>query len=657
MFSILKKTAAAVAILAAGTTVHAQTYDITSPDGQIKVGITAVGQLSYKVERGGKTVLADSDISMSFSDGSAIGKEAKASKTVKRSVSENIASPFYRSRDINVAYNEIDIRFGNKTGVVFRAYDEGVAYRFYSQNKKPAEVTEEVAEFGFDGDHTAYVPYSKNSKDPYCMSFQNTYTVTTLSGFDPGNIAFLPLTVDLGGGLKATILESDIVSYPGMFIKTGGGNTLSGEFAPYPAEFQITATRCQPRVTKRESYIAKTTGPQQFPWRVLAITTDDVQMPVNPLVYALARPNAIGDFSWVKPGKIAWDWWNDWGITGVDFKAGINTATYKHYIDFATENGIEYVVLDEGWSNPRAGDIMGVIDDIDLPEIVRYAGEKKVGILLWAVAQVLDNKLEEACRYYSSLGVRGFKIDFIDRDDQTAIEQIERILKKCAEYRLAIDLHGAAKPAGLNRTYPNLLNVEGVFGLEELKWSNPDMPLYDVTMPFIRMMPGPADYTPGAMTNANKKDFRDVYYRPMSQGTRCHQLAAYIVFDSPLTTLCDSPTAYRREQECTDFIVSVPTVHDETRVLQGSLGEYIVTARRNGGEWFVGGLASWDGRKVSLPLDFLGNGRYTAEIFRDGPNAAKRGEDYTRETLGVDKATLLEIEMAPGGGFAIRISK
>lgn len=469
----------------------------------------------------------------------------------------------------------------------------------------------------------------------------------------------MPVTADCGDGVKVTILESDLENYPGMFVLADPkARALKADFAEYPEEYAVHSTRAMKYVTKRSDDIAHCQGTRSFPWRIMAITSDDTQMPVNNLVYALASPNRIGDYSWVKSGKVAWDWWNDWGIWNVDFKAGINMDTYKHYIDFAAENKIGYVVLDEGWYNPKSGDMLTVIPELNLEELIAYGKSKGVDLILWIVFNVLDDQLEEACKKYSEMGISGFKVDFLDRDDQTGVEMVYRIAEMTAKYHLTLDLHGIYKPTGLNRTFPNIINFESVFGMEEMKWSTveKDMMEYDVTMPFIRMMCGPIDYTPGAMRNATKKDFQPIYYNPMSQGTRCHQLATYIVHDSPLTMLADNPTIYRQEQPCVDFICSVPnTGIDETRVLQGKMGEYIVTARRVGKNWYVGGLTDWNARTVKLDLSFLGEGNYEAVLFSDGVNAGKQAADYKKTEQTVERSSSLQIDLAPGGGFALSL--
>ena len=643
-----------------GTGVAAKNYQVVSPNGKLQVDIKTTEGLSYSVSYGGRAILERSEIGLVLTDGELPGKDLSVRSANHRSATEHIDSPLYRQCSFSISYNEMDISFKKGIGVKFRAYDDGFAYALYTSFKNRTVVVDEVAEFNFPGDHKIWAAYStaKSGNDMYQMAFQNVYTEQRISEMDAEKPVMTPFAVDLGDGVKILISDGGQESYPGMFLKPGQKtNSVTGLFARIPAEVERDVRRFQPKVRSRKDHIADIAPGTQLPWRIGIISEDDTQLPVNNIIYSLAPANRIGDTSWIKPGKIAWDWWNDWGLTGVDFKAGINTETYKYFIDFAAANGIEYVVLDEGWSPPAGGDVMVTIPEIDLPEILSYASDRNVGILLWAVMDVLDRKLEEACSTYAEMGIKGFKIDFLDRDDQPAIEQTYRVMEATAKHRLVVDLHGALKPFGINRTFPHVLNVEGVFGLEELKWSNPAMPLYDVTMPFIRMAAGNVDYTPGAMTNANKINFRDVYYTPMSQGTRAHQIAEYIVFDGPITTLCDSPSAYIREQECTDFIVSIPTVFDETRIPAGRMGEYIVTARRSGGNWYVGGLTNWESRELKLELWFLDEGEYMVEIIKDGINAASRGEDYILEKRLYKKGDSLCIEMAPGGGIALKLIK
>lgn len=638
-------------------------YSLKSPDGNIEVNVCAEGQLSYSVSCQGKVLLEQSPIGLVLEDRT-LGREVRVSRKSGRSgIGEVIDVPHHRVPTFGVVYNELDLRFKGNWGVVFRACKEGVAYRFYTSVKQPLVIKDEIATMNFPEDRETYMAYSTTQpgQDPYAMAFQNIYEKARLSDVRTDNIAFLPVTVDCGEGVKMTLLESDLESYPGMFVKRGKeANSISATFARYPKELKSFPPRAMRRVVSREDYIARVEGKRDYPWRIWAITTDDTQMPVNNLVYALASPNRIGDCSWIKTGKAAWEWWNDWGISGVGFKAGINMETYRHYIDFAAENGLEFVILDEGWYDPGKGDMLTPIPGLDLEELVRYGKRKGVDLMLWTVFNVLDDQLEEACRKYSAMGIAGFKVDFLDRDDQTAVEMAYRIAEATARHKLTLDLHGFYKPTGLDRTYPNVINYESVFGMEEMKWSTveKDMMEYDVTMPYIRMMAGPVDYTPGAMRNASRRDFKPVYCNPMSQGTRCHQLAAYIVHDSPLTMLADNPTIYRKEQECTDFIVSLPNKGiDETRVLQGRLGEYIITARRAGTSWYVGGMTDWTPREVTLDFSFLAEGDYEVVLFRDGVNAGKQAGDYRKETFRVTPGDRKAIRLASGGGFAMSITR
>lgn len=636
---------------------------LKSPDGKLEVNIRTEGQLAYAVKGNGRVLLDESPIGLVLAD-RILGEDVKVSRADRRSmVKEHIVSPHYRFSSFDVTYNELNLKLRGGYGVIFRAYDEGIAYRFYTSVKQPLVIKNETVVLNFPEDYGTYMAYStvKPGNDPYVMAFQNLYTKATVKGADAENIAFLPVTVDCGNDVKMTLLESDLEDYPGMFIKGDGKNCrLQGTFAGYPIKLKSFPPRAMKRVVERADYIANTKGTRSYPWRIWAVTEKDTEMPVNNLVYALASPSRIDDDSWIKTGKVAWEWWNDWGIMGVDFKAGINMDTYKHYIDFAADNRIEFVVLDEGWYHPGKGDMLTVVPELDLEQLVRYGKSKGVDLILWTVFNVLDDQLEEACRKYSAMGISGFKVDFLDRDDQTAVEMAYRIARMTAKYKLTLDLHGFYKPTGLNRTYPNVINFESVFGMEEVKWSSvqKDMMAYDVMMPYIRMMAGPVDYTPGAMRNASKKNFRDVYYNPMSQGTRCHQLAAYVVHDSPLTMLADNPTVYRKEQECTDFIVSLPNKGiEETRVLQGKLGESIVLARRVGTSWYVGGMTDWTARDITLDFDFLTDGTYEVVLFKDGVNADRQAEDYRKEIFTVTSASKKHIRMASGGGFALSVVK
>lgn len=632
-------------------------YVLSSPDGTLKVEISAGNELAYQVMHGNDTILSHSNIGLVLEDGTIVGKTPRITGERRKKIKDNIESPFYRFKEFVATGNELDLKLKGGFGIIFRAYNEGVAYRFYTTQSSDIIIKEEQAEFNFKEDYTAYLPYTTNDKQTMAMAYQNVYDITPLSKAQP-KLAFLPVTVDCGS-VKLTLLESDLEAYPGMFVQSQQGKYgLKGVFAPYPAKTDFYPWRKQEYVTETTDFISRSRGSRSYPWRVLAITEKDTDMPVNNLVYALASPNRIGDTSWIKTGKVAWDWWNDWNLKGVPFKAGINMDTYKYYIDFASRNGLEFIVLDEGWYDPKSGDMLTVIPELDLPELIAYGKSKGVEIVLWTVFNVLDSQLEAACKKYADMGIKGFKVDFLDRDDQTAVEMVYRIAEMTARYKLTLDLHGIYKPTGINRTYPHIINFESVFGMEEVKWTDikNNMPLYDVTFPYIRMMAGPVDYTPGAMRNATKADWRAMYYTPASMGTRCHQLAAYIVHDSPFTMLCDAPTNYLNEQECVDFIASLPVEVDSTFIASGELGKYIVTVRKKDVNWYIGGMTNWDERDVQLDFSFLPEGvSYTAVLFKDGVNANKQAEDYRKETIRIDKDSRLTLHLASGGGFAMKL--
>ena len=655
-----------------------KTYELNSPDGRLKVRVEAGEGLEYSLEHDGDLLLADSHIGMFTTDGVVFGGVQPVAKVARRSVNETIPTIIYKKAEVLDAFNELTLKFKNFS-VVFRAYDDGMAYRFVSHLKGSYNIETEMADFGFPEDWnvwTAYVcQHTETLDSQFYNSFENTYAHVPMSQWNKGRMAFLPLMVDAPNGKKIVISESDVTDYPGMYLYNGHSQTrLKARFAPYPKVVkQGGHNNLQMEVQSRQNYIAKCEGPQEFPWRIVAVSEKDVQMADNDMVYRLADPtDPQMDWSWVKPGKVAWEWWNAWNIYGVDFKSGINNQTYQYYIDFASANGIEYVILDEGWSVNGEADLFQVIPEIDLEMLVKYASERNVGLILWAGYWAFDRDMEEVCRHYSQMGIKGFKIDFMDRDDQYMTAFHTRAAQTAAKYKMLVDFHGTYKPVGLHRTYPNVINYEGVNGLEQMKWSSAalDQVTYDVTVPFIRMMAGPMDYTQGAMRNATRASYRAVHDEAMSQGTRCRQLAEYVVFDSPLNMLCDSPSNYMAEQECLDFISSVPTVWDETRGLDGKVGEYITLARRKGNVWYVGGMTDWSARTLNVALDFLADGDYEMELYKDGANAHRAARDYRKVAFGFkveggriySDSTLmseghLTAEMAPGGGFAAKIIK
>lgn len=642
-------------------TVQAQKqFHLASPNGKLNSTITVGDKLTYDIKCNGQQVLADSPLSMTLEDGTIWGEKPKLAGSIRKEVDKMIDSPFYRSSRLRDYYCSLTLNFKKGWSVEFRAYNEGVAYRFVNQLKQPFNVVGEEVEFRFPGDRAATVPYVvPRSEDLFYSAFENTYITADISELDKEKLMFLPLIVDAGKGMKVCITESDLENYPGLYLSTAkGGNRLTGVHAAYPkTKEQGGHNNLQMLVREREAFIAKVNGARTFPWRMAIVTTNDKELAENNMTYLLGSPSRISDISWIKPGKVAWEWWSDWNLTGVDFVTGINNDTYKAYIDFAADHNLEYVLMDEGWAVNLQADLMQVVKELDLKELIDYAASKNVGIILWAGYYAFDRDMENLCRHYAKMGVKGFKVDFMDRDDQEMVAFNYRAAQTCAKYKLLLDLHGMYKPSGLNRTYPNVLNFEGVHGLENMKWSpeSVDQVKYDVMVPFIRQVAGPVDYTQGAMRNAVKGSYFPCNSEPMSQGTRCRQLALYVIFESPLNMLCDTPDNYMRETECTDFITKIPTVWDETRILDAKVGEYIITARRKGDTWYIGGITDRTARDLEIDCSFLNNKSYVGGLLKDGVNAHRIGKDYKYESVRLNKESKLKIHLAPGGGFAIKI--
>lgn len=631
-----------------------KTYELKSPDGNISVMTEVGNKLQWSVLHKGQQIITPSAISLQL-DNAVLGDHAVIISASIKKINDTIYASNYKKTRIPDLYNELTLNCKGDYGIIFRAYNDAVAYRFFIKKKMDVIVKNEEANFNFADDYKSFIPIQWDYRDGkiFNSSFEALYHEIRLSQFPKDSLAFLPLLVE-AGDKKVVVLEADLEDYPGMYLDLNStGKGLKGVYAPYPSEAHVVGLNYIP--TKREDFIAKTNGNRSFPWRVVVISEQDKDLLNQDIVQKLAAPPRLQDISWIKTGLVSWDWWNAMNISGVDFKAGMNTATYKYYMDFAAENRIPYIIIDAGWS--VGVDLMKIIPDLNLPEIIDYGKNKGVGVILWSTWHNVMQQMDSVFPFYARMGVKGWKIDFIDRDDQVAVKSLYDIAKKAAEYKLLVDYHGAFKPTGLQRTYPNVIGNEGVKGLENYKWANEDQPRYTTTIPYIRMMAGPMDYTPGAMRNSTEKDYRVVPDNPMSKGTRCNQIAMYVIFEAPLQMLSDNPTIYKREKESTDFIVKIPTTFDETVALDGKVGEYTALARRKGDTWFVGVMTNWTARDITLDFSFLPEGNYEAEIFKDGVNADRDATDYKREVVAVSKNTKLTIQLYPGGGWAARISR
>ena len=648
-------------------TASAGNYEVCSPNGKVKVTVNTDETVKWAVDYDGKQVLLPSKIDIRLTQGKKQLGLGKVGKVARYSVSSSFETPFYKKTKVDDAYGQLLLYTSQKFTIEVRAYDDGAAYRLISGNTKPLLITNETAEFRFADDYQAFVPYVDDSRSewPYGYSFESYYDEQPLSKMFKDSLAITPLAVCLPDGMKAIVMDAGVENYPGMMLLKGDGNMLKADFAPYPLEQEIGGyERLNLIPTKSAGFIAKLDGKQALPWRAVVITERDADILNCDIAQRLAPACRIADTSWLKPGKVAWDWWNCCSVTGVDFLSDTNTDTYLYYIDFAAANRLEYIIIDEGWSGKESL-LEDLSPEIDLPKLIAHGQEKGVGIILWSSWRSLigNNPLgdmavtDAVMAHYANMGIKGFKVDFFDRDDQQAIASAYKIAECAARHHLVLDYHGL-KPFGIQRAYPNILNFEGVKGLENSKWEprvgdGPlhNQPRYDVSIPYLRMLAGPMDYTPGAMTNAMRDHFFGNNGHPMSQGTRVHQMAMYTTFEAPLQMLADSPTKYMQNQECTDFIAQIPTTFDETVALDGLMGEYTVIARRKGTTWYLAAMTDWTPRDLTIDLSFLGEGNYTADIFADGVNAMREATDYKHTIRSVTAGERLNIHLSSGGGW------
>ena len=646
----------------------AKVYTVQSLLGDMVVNINVDKSITWDITKGKTLVLKPSVISLQ-TDKQIFGVNPKVRKATVHN---------YKNDD-NGGYQQLLLSC-NGYDVEFRVYLNAAAYRIIPK-KMINKIVNETSEYRFAGDYQSFVPYVNDNRggERWCYSFESYYDEAPLSKMYQDSLAITPLAVCLPEGKKAVVMEADVENYPGMYLLKGTSTTASAShassayslhaaFPPYPLKEAIGGyNRLNLVPTERANYIAEKVT--RLPWRIVLVTDEDKQLVGNDIAKMLGPKCRIKDTSWIKPGKVAWDWWNNTNITGVDFRAGINTETYKYYVDFAQKNGLEYIIIDEGWSDPE--DLLIFSDKMDMAGIINYAKQNGVGVILWSswrnLIQRGHEKMEKIMKYYGDMGVKGFKVDFFDRDDQKAINSVYEVAECAAKHHLLLDLHGM-RPFGVQFAYPNIVNFEGVKGLENSKWEpragdGPlhDQPRYDVTIPFLRALPGCFDYTPGAMMNAVRSQFFGNNDHPMSQGTRVHQMAMYTIFDAPLQMLADSPTKYMQNQECTDFIAQIPTVYDQVVPLDGKLGEYVVVAKRKGARWYIAAMNNWQARDLTVDLSLLIKMNETnnkleklngwANIFADGINADREATDYKHTQRQINSDDKLQIHLAPGGGW------
>ncbi len=640
----------------------AQELKLSSPNEQLEIGIDLSEKVSWSVRLKGTNIIEKAVIAMYLGNSRIIGASPKLRSKNFESKTENIAVQI-PNKDANITnnFNQLTLNFRGNYQLVFRAFNDGLAYQFIDKSAKTKQVVNEQMTLDFPEGTSSFFPqeesmYSHNERE---------YVNKGLSEFETGDFCSLPVMFDTQKA-KVLFTESSLHNYPGMFLEKSGTTTMNATFPKYVLEAIPNEASNPDRnqiITKEADYIAEVNGKRSYPWRVFIISDDDRTFVESNLVTQLSKPSKIANVDWIKPGQVAWDWYNANNIYGVDFKAGVNDETYKYFIDFASKNGIEYVILDEGWTKSTT-EILEDNEHIDVPGLIKYAKSKNVEIILWVLWKPLYENPEKILQLYASWGAVGIKTDFMQRSDQYVVHSYEKIAEIAAKYKLLVDYHGAFKPAGVERMWPNIINYEGVKGNENNKWSSAITPEHNVTLPFVRMAAGPIDFTPGAMINMNKIDYETgganyapLFTRPMAFGTRAHQVAMYVVFEAPVQMLCESPTIYYKEQETVDFITKIPTIWDETVVLEGAVSDYIVVARKKGDNWYLGAMTDWTPRNFELDFSFLGQGQYEMLSYKDGINASRNAQDYKITSSTVNKNTKVKINLSSGGGYSAILTK
>ena len=634
--------------------VTAKDYHLQSPNGLLSVQVQVDKNISWSAFYKSKPVLEKCPVSLTLLSGQVLGNNPKLRKSETKAIHQQLIPEVPRRKAVIEDYcNELTLKMKGSYSITFRAYDYGMAYRFGTEFPATIEIGSEQMELNFAGNARCWFP----EENSMLSHNERIYLKENIQQINASRFCSLPVLFQDAAGINVLFSEADLYDYPCMFLAGSGTNTLKATFPKRVLDISIPdkGSDRDEIIVKEAAGIALTKGTRSYPWRLFYVTDQVADLMEHDLVFQLSRPSVLESSAWIKPGKVAWDWWNANNIYGVDFKAGINTATYKYYIDFAARYGLEYIVLDEGWSKTTTN-VMESNPEIDIPELVRYGKEKKVDIILWMLWKPLDKDLDAILDQCKNWGIKGIKVDFMQRSDQYMVNYYERVAKETAKRQLLVDFHGAFKPSGLFRTYPNVISNEGVKGLENNKWSKDITPEHNVTLPFTRMVAGPMDYTPGAMDNAQPKDFFPRFDRPMSMGTRCHQLAMYVVYESPLQMLADCPSNYYRENECTEFIAGIPTTWDDTKLLTGKVGEYIAIARKKGNTWYIGAMTNGLEREMELNLSFLSEGSHKAVMMQDGINAGMNAIDYKKVNTTVNSNSKLQVKLAPGGGWAAIIT-
>lgn len=628
-----------------------QTVQLTSPNDAIQVNINVGKCISYSIVYDADTLLVNGRLSLTLND-RILGNNLKLKSKKRATFSTEIIREIpFKNRIIKDNYNSLTLKFAGNYTVEFRAYDDGVAYRFVTDIKGDITVLDEAFSVDFVDNNTIHMQQNNSFKTGYEHPYRHVLSKVYTSQDEMAN---LPVLVDAHKSYKILFSEADLYDYPCMFLKSNDNNGLKATFPKVPIEFGEDGDRSV-KILKEGEYIAQTKGKRSFPWRSFIITNDDKNLIGNDMIYKLSSPNRLDDISWIKPGQVSWEWWHDAALYGVDFISGYNMDSYKYYIDFAANFGIKYIIMDEGWAKSTR-DPFTPNSTIDIHELIQYGKDKGVDIVLWLTWLTVENNMETVFKTFSEWGVAGVKIDFMDRSDQWMVNYYERVAIEAAKYEILVNFHGAFKPAGLERAYPNVLGYEGVLGLEQGPRCTPDNSLY---LPFIRNVVGPMDFTPGAMLNGQPENLGYTRIKPVGTGTRCFQLSTFVVFESGLQMLADNPYNYYREKECTDFISNVPVTWDETMALHAIVGQSVIVAKRHNKQWYMGGMVNnaAQERLFQIDLDFLEEGvSYKMMTFEDGINAARQAADYKSKESIVNKGDVVSVRMVRNGGFAASLT-
>lgn len=630
---------------------NAQQYTLSSPDKKLSVAIESNQQgISLKMMKGADQVLSLSDFGMITNQTKA--EPLKVKKTKRSAVAEDIRPAVKeKSETYRNEYNELLLTFKSDQSLTFRLFNEGLAYRFSTAAKDSLTIVKETLDIQLrEGDSLRF-----QSEKSFNSAYEEPYEFKKLSELDPARLCNLPVLVEKQDGRFVMITESDLYHYPGLWVKSTGGSQLSATHPHYPKTLTKTNNPYNNnQVGETFGYIARVAGQRTYPWRIFAVADKEEELISNNMVYLLASPTELKDVSWIKPGVVMFDWWGKNNIYGVDFKAGVNTETAKYFIDFCAEKGFRYFLFDDGWS-PK-DDVLRTVAGLDMEEVTAYAKKKGVDVLLWVIWNTLKDQWQEAFDLFERWGIKGIKTDFMNRDDQLMVEFYEAVAKKAAEKKMVVNFHGAYKPCGLSRKYPNVLTREALIEFEQSGVSYNDNPTHHNLLPYIRMFTGAMDYIPATSRNANKNDFKPIGHYPMGWGTRAHAMALFVILNSPMTMLPGSPSDYYREKECTDFLAAIPVEWDETKLLTGRISRYTVLARRAGTDWHIGAITNEDQRTLELSTDFLKPGKYHIEIIEDGVNAKTAATDYKLSRRQINAGETLKLELAPGGGWVARIT-